>query len=232
LFSLQVEVPVAKKGAAKKLLHQLQQHQGGSGLALAEARADGVPSLGAALLLPGEVVELSALPGAGALSLAFHLLRQLQEKRGGQAPWLCALQPEGEILNAPALLHLGISLTRLLVLTPPAPALARLAVRITRSANFAGIIVDATASPSLAQWPVAVRRLSLAARAHGTGIFLLTRPRVHRPLPLPTAARAHCRSVKAGLSVSLVKHRGGWTGHEFLLPHLFAHPALEGEGSA
>jgi hypothetical protein len=218
------------ENTAKRLLFQLRGQEGGQALALAEAPgSSGEVTLSAALLQPGEVVELCARPGTGVLSLAFHLVKALYEARRAQAPWLCALQSEAELLSVPALLQLGIPLTRLLVLSPPASRtshLGRLAVRVIRSGNFAGIIVDATALSSLEDWPVAIRRLGLAARTHGTAVFVLTHPDARRPLALPTAARAHCRAEEAGLSVTLVKHRGGFTGRQFLVPHLLTHPAL------
>ena len=95
--------------SSAQLLRRLEAQAGGRlPLSLAEGAAEIDPSkrlddpLGTFWLLPGAVVELSALPGAGALSVAFSLALRARTRAlaAGRPGWLCALDPAGT-LSAP-----------------------------------------------------------------------------------------------------------------------------------
>ncbi len=170
------------------------------------------------LLLPGAAVELCALPGAGALSLALRLLKETlrpgfeartaQGRRVRPSPWLCALDC-GRQLHAPAVSRLGVPLERLVVIAPTLADVPRLAVRAARSGIFAGLVVDLTEQASLATLPVPLRRMTLAAEDCGATVFLLTSPHAARPSTLPVAARAEIGVGEHGTVVDIVRHRHG-----------------------
>jgi hypothetical protein len=149
-----------------------------------------------ALHLPGAVTELSALPGAGALTLALRLLDIAgKEAHAASRPaWLCVVDPT-RTLHAPAVAALGVALEKLVVLQPPSDRLLRTAVRAGRSGAFAGILVDGSALGDVSGLVTGVRRLTLAAEEHHIACVLLTSSRARRGLPLPVAARALVESV-------------------------------------
>jgi hypothetical protein len=176
------------------LLRRLQSEAGGSlpialGRSRVDVEVDGDP-LAASWLIPGAVVELSALPGVGALSVAFALALRARARAlsAGRSGWLCALDPAGT-LAAPALLHLGVPLDALLVVRPPAERLLACAARACR-AGVAAVVVDAGAVDDLSRMSVPLRRLTLAAEEQGTAAILVTSVRARREGPLPCAARA------------------------------------------
>lgn len=209
---------------AASLLSRLQGTHGNLALALAErpaaiadARPRGLtdvdPDVLDALLLPGAVVELCALPGAGAATLALSCMKEALARSlaiaGGQArAWLGAIDPERR-LCAPAVLGLGLPLSRLVVLAPPAAAAPRVAVRATKSGAFCALLVDATGLPSLDVLPVPIRRMTLAAEDAQATVFLLTSPRSRRTLALPTAVRAEIEPDDRDVLVRFVRHKHG-----------------------
>ena len=181
------------------------------------ARSEGEGGLGA-LLLPGAVVELEALPGAGALTLGFLLLAEMRKRAlaQGKPAWLCAVDPS-RTLHAPAVASLLSRLSRqgeetlahLVVLQPPPQRLLRTAVRAQRCGAFAAILVDASGESDVSQLVTGVRRLALAAEETRALGVLLTSSRARRGLAWPVAARALVESVRDDLHVSFVKHRQG-----------------------
>ncbi len=171
-------------------------HEAGAGrlpIALGRTRADVDDDgdlLSAWWLVPGAVVELQALPGAGALSVAFAIALRARTRAiaAGRSGWLCALDPAGT-LSAPALLHLGVPLPELVVVRPPRDRLWACATRACRG-GVAAVVVDAAYIDDLSRLSVPLRRLTLAAEERGTAVLLVTSSRARRDGPLPCAARA------------------------------------------
>jgi hypothetical protein len=177
-----------------RLLSRLKD-EAGAGLPIALGRPrvdvdDGGDPLSAWWLIPGGVVELSALPGAGALSVAFAIALRARTRAvaAGRSGWLCALDPAGT-LSAPALLHLGVPLPELIVVRPPRERLLPCATRACRG-GVAAVVVDAGGVDDLSRLAVPLRRLTLAAEEQGTAVLLVTSARARRDGPLPCAARA------------------------------------------
>lgn len=170
------------------------------------------------LLLPGAVVELESLPGAGALTLAFLLLAEMRKRAlaEGKPAWLCAVDPS-RTLHAPAVAsllsrHGEGGLAHLVVLQPPRERLLRTAVRAQRCGAFAAILVDASGESDVSHLVTGVRRLTLAAEETRALGVLVTSSRARRGLPLPVAARVIVESVhsaEASLHVRFLKHRQG-----------------------
>ena len=167
-------------------------------------------SLEDALLLPGSVVELSALPGGGGLTCALLLLRaaQARARAEGRSRHLCIVDPS-RALCAPAIAALGVPLADLIVLQPDPDRLLRIAVRAQRSGVFSGLLVDASSAPDVSRFDVPVRRLALACEESGAVCVLVTSSRARRGLPLPTAARALVEAEPGGLTVRFLKHKHG-----------------------
>jgi hypothetical protein len=171
------------------------------------------------LMLTGGVVELEALPGAGALTLALLLLAESRRRAlaAGQAAWLCAVDAT-RTLHAPAVAALGVDLAHLVVLQPPRDRLLRTAVRAQRCGAFCGILVDASGETDLASSTTVtgVRRLALAVEETRGLAVMVTSRRAKRGLPLPTAARAMVETTLAPdgeqeLQVRFLRHRHGRT---------------------
>lgn len=209
---------------AATLLSRLKGAHGNVAIALAQrapAIADAVPrgltdvdpDVLDALLLPGAVVELCALPGAGAVTLALSCLKEALARAlaiagGHSRAWLCAIDPDRR-LCAPAVAGLGLPLSRLVVLAPPGAKAPRVAVRAAKSGAFCGLLVDATAAPSLDDLPVPIRRLTLAAEDARATVFLLTSPRSRRTAALPVAVRAEVAPDGDDVVVRFVRHKHG-----------------------
>ncbi|MCP4502677.1 MAG: hypothetical protein GY822_22250 [Deltaproteobacteria bacterium] len=239
---------------AASVIRQLEQQLRAHGLSLALAQAEFAapstsPSLNQndlsaellqTLLLPGATVEFMTQPGAGAHSLALRLLSAALARREHQG-WLCVLSPRfpSEQASSPpermfcasALAQLGIPLRQLMILRPPLKDLPRFAVRAAASGAFVGMIIDATAEQNLRRWPVALRRLSLAAENVQGTFFFLTSKEVHRPLSLPVAVRAEFRKrpiCSSSSSCDLSHFRQVQSPSYTLPPLLLSHPD-EGE---
>jgi hypothetical protein len=187
-------VPSSVSPDAARLLRRLED-EAGTRLPLALGRprvdeGDGVDPLSTWWLVPGAVVELSALPGAGALSVAFAIALRARARAvaAGRSGWLCALDPAGT-LSAPALLHLGVPLHELIVVRPPHERLLPCATRACRG-GVAAVVVDAAGVDDLSRLAVPLRRLTLAAEEQGAAVLLVTSARARRDGPLPCAARA------------------------------------------
>jgi hypothetical protein len=203
------------------LLRRLEEQAGTRlPLALGRPRADsdgGDDPLSTWWLVPGAIVELSALPGAGALSVAFAVALRARARAiaAGRPGWLCALDPSGT-LSAPALLHLGVPLHELLVVRPPHERLLPCATRACRG-GVAAVVVDASGVDDLSRLSVPLRRLTLAAEERSTAVLLVTSARARRDGPLPCAARALVDTGVPGSSSSSpssfvlrpVRHRHG-----------------------
>ncbi|MBI1944086.1 MAG: hypothetical protein HYS27_00235 [Deltaproteobacteria bacterium] len=164
-----------------------------------------------ALVFFGALVELSALPGAGAHTLAFLVLREAQRRAAaaGRPAWLCAVDPS-RTLSAPAVAALGVDLTRMLVLQPPRERLLRTAARAQRSGVLCATVIDATGEGDLGALDGGLRRLARAAEQGGGAVVVLTSSRARRGLPVPAAARALVeRAPGDELHVRFLRHRHG-----------------------
>lgn len=167
----------------------------------------------APLLLRGAVVELEALPGAGALTLGFRLLAEMRRRAlvEGRPAWLAAVDPS-RTLHAPAVAAiLGRDLAQLVVMQPPADCLLRTAVRAQRCGAFAGILVDASGEGDVSGLVNGVRRLTFAVEETQALAVLVTSSRARRGLALPVAARALVESVGGEVHARFLKHRLGRT---------------------
>jgi hypothetical protein len=209
--------------SASTVLASLRAQREGLALALAkDAPAPRQPSLAPgeglfdSLLLEGSVVELTALPGSGALTLAFLLLAEASRRARveGRPAYLCALDPS-RTLHAPAVASLlhprGTALGELIVLQPDDARLLRTAVRAQRCGAFAGVVVDASACPDVggAAFVNGVRRLALAAEDQRGFAVVLTSHRARRGLPLAVGARALVEGVDGEIRVGFLKHKYG-----------------------
>ncbi len=173
-----------------------------------------------ALLIPGAVVEVAALPGKGALSLSLLCVAEAlarssvssassvsSSSSARSASWAVAIDP-AHTLHAPAVAALGLPLERLVVVTPPSSSLLRLSVRVMRAGVFCAAVVDATGRDDLDDAVIAVRRLTLAAEKSAATVFFLTDERARRRQPLPSAVRVR---VDSG-GVVVERHRQGLQG--------------------
>lgn len=209
--------PTRARRLARALVEDLRAQRPGLPLALLEesaaqeSRAPVERSLEEALLLPGAVVELSALPGAGALTCGLMVLRAagVRARHEGRSRHLCIVDPS-RTLCAPAVAGLGVPLSDLIVLQPDADRLMRIAVRAQRSGVFSAVLVDASGLADVSRLDVPVRRLALACEESGASCVLITSSRARRGVPLPTGARALVESVHGDLSVRFLKHKHGW----------------------
>jgi recombination protein RecA len=151
----------------------------------------------------GAVVELAASRGlacATTLALSACAAAQAEARLRGTrdtvGAWCAWIDPY-RTLCAPAVLHSGVDLTRLLVVQPPLEALARVAVRVVASRAFSVVVIDVAGVPGAAigpsvdlrRWPTVVRRLALAAEGGDTTIALVTDRQIARTMPLPVAMR-------------------------------------------
>jgi hypothetical protein len=206
--------PLSRRAIARALVDALRAQKPGLPLALSEEHAPAPVSartLADALALPGAVVELSALPGAGALTCGLLLLRAAQAHAigRGHSRHLCIVDPT-RTLCAPAVAALGVPLKDLIVLQPDAERLLRIAVRAQRSGVFSAMMIDASGLLDLSRLDVPVRRLALACEDSGGLCVLVTSSRARRAVPLPTAARALVEALSPQeLSVRFVKHKHG-----------------------
>jgi hypothetical protein len=156
--------------------------------------------------------------GIGALRLLIPALARLSQ--GDR--WICWVAPP-HIPYAPALVNAGVDLSRILLVHPRAQQDGLWAVEQSlRSGNCAAVLA----------WPalddkVILRRLQLAAEAGGA-LGVLFRPRHFVQRPSAAALRIQLASgIDGGLSVSVLKRRGGWAaGPVHLDNSLQTHGAL------
>ena len=167
------------------------------------------------LLLPG-VVELAALPGTGAITLALLMLAEARKRAlaRAQPAWLCAIDPT-RTLHASAVAALGIPLHELVVAAPQQPAqVLRTAVRAQRSGAFCGMLIDASDLADVSNLMVPLRRLALACEDNGATAVILTSTHARRGYPLPVAVRALVETLPHDeLEVRFLRHRHGQRPH-------------------
>jgi len=172
-------------------------------------------------LVPGGIVELSSLPGAGAWSLAFTIaaLARRRAIATNHPRWIGALDP-WSTLSAMALAHLlhpvagdddPDALRETLVVRPREDALLRTATRITRSGACTAVVVDAAGLDNVSSLILGLRRLAIAADETQAAVILVTSESAHRSQPLPVAARAQVVPAAdgAGTVVRPLRHRNG-----------------------
>ena len=148
--------------------------------------------------------------GIGALRLLIPALARLSQ--GDR--WICWVAPP-YIPYAPALLNAGIDLSRILLVHPRAQQDGLWAVEQSlRSGNCAAVLAWPTLDDT-----VVFRRLQLAAEA-GDALAVLFRARPFVQRPSTAALRLELSSeADGGLSVSILKRRGGWAaGPVYLEP--------------
>lgn len=175
----------------------------------ARVRAQATGHAGLDALLPGGGWPVGALseillpaPGCGELKLVTPWLARLTQA-GGRAALVCPpLLP-----YAPALAQAGITLSRLLVITPKDVGAAQWAAeQMLRSGGFSAVL----AWPGrLAQQDL--RRLQLAAEA-GDACGLLYRDRRALSEASTAALRLELQGSASDFSVTIHKCRGGATG--------------------
>ena len=186
----------------------------------------GYPELDAALpdggLPRGAVVELSVRGGAALASsmalAACRTVHQQAELHGADVPWCAFVDPLGSLF-APALERAGVESTRLLVVRPPADALARVSSRLIESQAFAVVVVDTVGVPGvplpvpLAHWSRVVRRLATGVAGSDTVVVLISDAEARRPLPWPVALRLELRRARfQEVSLRVTKDRQGRVG--------------------
>ena len=170
----------------------------------------------------GAVIFLSE--GARWLQAAprrYEAFERLAARGGGlatQGAWCAWVDTTGS-LNAPFALGAGVDLARLLVVTPPADKLAKVAVRMAESRAFSVLVIDAVGAlgdpdraraDEVARWATTVRRLSLAIEGSDRAIVLLTDLWARRPTVLPVAMRIEIeRPLADRLIVRVGKDRFG-----------------------
>jgi hypothetical protein len=163
----------------------------------------------------GALTEIiTSRQGIGALRLLMPALARLsQDDR-----WICWVAPP-HIPYAPALLNAGIDLSRILLVHPGAQQDGLWAVEQSlRCGNCAAVLAWPTLDDK-----VILRRLQLAAEA-GDALGVLFRPRHFVQRPSAAALRIQLApGIDGGLSVSILKRRGGWAAGPV---HLQTHAAL------
>lgn len=170
----------------------------------------------------GAVVEVAAPRGLArgtTIALAACASAQAEARlRAGSSTsgaWCAWLDP-GMTLFAPAVAQAGVDLGRLLVVRPPAEAVARVAVRVAESHAFSVLVIDTAGVPGcghserLDRWPNVVRRLALAVEKSDSTVLLLTDGLAARSMPLPVAMRLEVeRLAEDRMSVRVAKERRG-----------------------
>lgn len=154
-------------------------------------------------------------------SLALRVCASAQQQavvRAGQPSWCAWLDSAGS-LYAPGVAAHGVVLDRLLVVRPPAEALARIAVRLVASRVFSVVVIDAVGVPgacvttALHRWPNVVRRLAIALEGSDTSMVLLTDQSQSRRAGLPVAMRVELTpSAFEQVRVHVAKERRGRIG--------------------
>ena len=172
----------------------------------------------------GSVIELCSPANLGhGVSVALAACAASQEESvaaGRDKAWCAFLDPD-RTLFGPAVQERGVSLDRLLVLCPPRPVLARVAVQVAAARIFSVIVIDVASVPgaasrehqrfeSMEKWSKVARRLALSLENTPTTLFLLTRAEAHRPVSLPVALRLEIENVDPDhLAVRIAKEKFG-----------------------
>ena len=190
----------------------------------------GIPALDEVLpqrgLLEGSVVELQVRGASGAAtSFALCACRAAQHRAhtfsarasADKAPernW-CAFVDPSATLFAPGVAHLGVDLSRLLVLRPEVDAVERTAIRIAEAKAVSLLVVDLRGAlgglaVSHHRWQRTVRRLALAVKQLATCVLLITPAEPRASLPLPVAMRLEfSRSSAESFEIRVGKERTG-----------------------
>lgn len=158
----------------------------------------------------GALTELiTPLPGMSELRLLAPALEKALEVPG----WLVLVTPPG-VPHAPTWQAAGLPTDRLLIVRPDN---ARDWLWSVDQAARAGM-------PAVLAWPGRVglngkslRRLQLAAEEGGR-LLVLSRPPGAARESSPAALRLRVGHEVSGLSVDVLKQRGGWGGHTVVLP--------------
>ena len=173
--------------------------------------------------LPRGVVELAApraLGGGASIALAAIRAAHARDSRA----WCAWIEPESS-LYAPGVVQAGVDTARLLVVRPPRPELARVAVKVAGARAFDVIAIDMDPLPGAVvsrarsprrprAWPsdVLVRKLALLAAEGGTTILLLTDSAAPRPMPWPVALRLEIARKESSIALRVTKDRRGRGG--------------------
>lgn len=153
------------------------------------------------LLVPGE--------GIGALQLLMPALAQLSRERR----WIAWVAPP-YVPYAPALAAAEVDLSRQLLVHPKADSDGLWALEQTLRSGTCGAVLA---------WPLAgdgrvLRRLQLAAEA-GESCGFLFRPLAMARHFSPAAVRLEVQREGEGLSVRILKRRGGWAAGPVHIPY-------------
>ncbi|MBI4701323.1 MAG: recombinase A [Deltaproteobacteria bacterium] len=171
----------------------------------------------------GAVVEIGSPSGLGcatrlALAACAAAQRAATEQPGGieQEQGWCAWIDPSATLFAPGAARAGVALGRLLVVRPPADAVARIAVRLAASRIFSLVVVDCCGVPGAGlsrqrtRWSTAVRRLALAVEGSPSTVLLLTDAAAAAAEPLPVGLRLELsRPSAAEICLRVSKERHG-----------------------
>lgn len=139
-------------------------------------------------------------PGVGAVSLVLPALARLSQERR----WLAWVAPP-HLPYAPALSAAGIDLSRSLMIHPRADADGLWAVEQALRSGTCGAVLAWPATGDMR----ALRRLQLAAEA-GQSWGVLFRSEKMADQASPAAVRLHIKPETDGVSLSVLKRRGGW----------------------
>lgn len=139
-------------------------------------------------------------PGVGAVSLVLPALARLSQERRWQA-WVAP----PHLPCASALSAAGIDLSRSLMIHPPATADGLWAVEQALRSGTCGAVLAWPATGDMRT----LRRLQLAAEA-GQSWGVLFRSEEMAGQPSPAAVRLHIQPQGDGVSLHVLKRRGGW----------------------
>lgn len=200
--------------AIETLLQRPDLWRGRHSPLLPEGLSTGYPALDARL--PGHGWPTGAITellcdreGIGELHLLLPALAALSHRQG----WI-AWVGSPHLPYAPALAAHGFDLARLLVVHPSQPGDRLWAMEQILRSGSCGALVG---------WPPAalgerpLRRLQLAAE-EGKAFAFLFRPGTAARVPSPAALRLRLEAAAGGLSLRVLKSRGGWAEGPFHLP--------------
>lgn len=180
-----------------------------------EVVASGLAALDEGLLSGGfprgQISVLSGLPGTGRMTVAAHVLAA-ETQRGRAAAWIDAERS----LYPPALVRLGVELTRLLIVRPARPELVVKATELVVDAGAFGVVVLSGLSRNLES--AEARRLHLATRQARVAMLVLLEPALGLgPARLVLGFQRSAQKVQ----IELLRASNGRAGHRV---------ELDGEG--
>lgn len=168
--------------------------------------------------LMGEAVELCGEAASGRTSLALRVLASAHREAR-----LCAYVDGPGELYPPAATALGVELSRLLIVRPPAPKqLVWSAVQLLRSGAFACVVLDLTHT-GLRLNSVEARKLQEAASKGQSLLLLLTPP--DAPADGLIRLEVHAQGVE-GLTLEVTRSRKGRLGERTKLSWNALYPQL------